>query len=174
MLLDQGRVTLDELRAGANRPGVEALERLGFNAATVTSDLETALARASAAEADQERAKAAYLTEADEDRALAEQGYRWVQRLQARVRLYGAGNPEASAYEYRSLFRFGQLRAARARSVVYELHRIPEAEAQKAKLAAVGSTTGSSPRRRRSGPTRGWPAETLARANRERYRAVGG
>lgn len=139
VLLDQGRVTLDELRASANRPGVEALEGLGFDVATVTSDLETALARASAAEAEQERAKAAYLTEADEDRAVAEQGYRWVQRLHARVRLYGAENPETSAYEYRSRFRFGQLRVARARSVVYELRiLIPEAEAQKAKLAAVG------------------------------------
>lgn len=137
VLLAQARSTLRELAIDATAPRRAALKELGIDAENFTAELQSATDALQEIEAEQERAKAHYQHEASEDRAIAEEGYRYKLALDARVRAYIATNGDDDGL--RNRFRFGQLRVARARGVTYELRIVlPEAQAFKDKLAAVG------------------------------------
>lgn len=79
------------------------------------------------AESDQERIKTEYLRETKEDRVLAEQGAKWIKRLQAKARVY-LSTRERDELDLAGQLRFGQLRNTASRGVTYELRiLIPEA-----------------------------------------------
>ena len=141
VLIDQGRLMLDQLRAPANQPGLEALPLFGLDPEQFIPKLEKAVNDAAGVESDQERAKVDYTREAREDREWALRGYRWVHRLQSRVRVFLAGNPNADADGLRNSFRFGHVKNSRARRVVYEMRiLIPEANEWLERLGNVGLT----------------------------------
>lgn len=134
VLLDQARAIQNGLSARDNQPGRDALAKVDFDVEDFTARLASAIAETQQTEAEQERAKAAYVKEAGEDREVAERGYRWILRLQARIRMYLAKN-SAETDEFSSKFRFGHLRSARARGVAYELRiLIPEAHTHRPRL----------------------------------------
>lgn len=141
VLIDQARLTHSELQAQANKPGLGALQSVGFEAQPFITDLGKSSAILRKVESSQERVKAIYLKEAKEDRDFAERGYRWILRLHSRIRSFLAENPEADEYELRTRFRFGKIRIARARSVVYELRiLLPEVAMMLTELSDVGVT----------------------------------
>ncbi len=140
VLLEQGRATLGLLEADDTLRGRQALTSIRFDVTGFIDNLRGAIAEGEVAEAEQERAKALVTREHQEDRSLAEAGFRWILRLQARVRRYLVASKKASdAEDLRGVFRFGKLRRARARGVLYELRiLIPEAEEQQQTLAPFG------------------------------------
>lgn len=136
VLIDQGKTTLRDLDLEPFRTRLAALESFGIEAGYRDS-LRQATEALEHVEVEQERAKAAYSREAKEDQAIAEEGYRFKLALDARVRAFIAANGDDDDLAGR--FRFGQLKSARARGVVYELRIVlPEAEALRDRLASVG------------------------------------
>jgi hypothetical protein len=138
VLVDQGRTIYRQLITVANKPRLKLLETFGIDGGfagrvgQVVEELATL-------DAEQERAKAAYTKEAKEDQALAEKGYRFKLKLDARVRAYMAAHDDDDNLAGR--FRFGQLRVARARGVLNELRIVlPEAMALSSKLQGFGVT----------------------------------
>lgn len=137
VLIAQARTTERELGVEVTKARRVALSRLGIDADVLKQQLAAATQALEELEAEQERAKAHYLREAREDRALAEEGYRYKLALDARVRAYIARHGDQD--DLRGRFRFGHLRSARARGVVYELRAVlPEAEMLLPKLKDVG------------------------------------
>ena len=141
VLIDQACLTHSELQAPANKPGLDALQSVGFEVQPFITDLDKSSAILRKVESSQERMKTIYLKETKEDRDFSEKGYRWILRLHSRIRSFLAENPQADEYELRTRFRFGKIRVARARSVVYELRiLLPELEIMLPELSGVGVT----------------------------------
>ena len=135
VLMDQARLTHSELNAPANK----ALESVGLDLPSFINNLGTATEKLQKFEAGQERAKTELLRELKEDRGLAENGYRWLLRLQSRIRIYLSENPTADEYVMRNRFRFGKVKNASARAIVYELRIVlPEVQKMLEELKGVG------------------------------------
>ncbi len=138
-LTDQLRTTLDELAAEANADRVKALAEFGIDGPKFTKKLLGAYDTLVAAESNQERTKGDYDAETDEERLVAEQGYRWKLRLDARVRCYIKQHGDKD--DLAGQFRFGELHAPRARGVRNELLiALDECKEHAAKLAPFGVT----------------------------------
>lgn len=139
VLVDQGQATLRQLESPQLVGALADLAQEGLVASAFTAALKSEVDSLAKLEADQERAKGAYEREAAQDRALAEQGYAWVLRTHAKVRTYINLVPEAASQDLPSRLRFGHLRSAKARGVVYELRiLLPELKALAPQLARVG------------------------------------
>ena len=139
VLSDQARLSLGELKAPANKEGVDALEAVGLDVPSFINDLGASTQKLQKVEAAQERAKSELLRELKEDRGLSYEGYRWLLRLQSRVRTYLAENPTADEYVLRNRFRFGKVKNAHIRTIVYELRVVlPELKNMLEELAGVG------------------------------------
>ena len=140
-LIDQGRVTLNELKSPVNKPGLDGIQNFGIKPDEFIPALNTAVNNTRELESQQEQAKAEYATEASEDRILGEKGYRYAHRLQNRVRCYLFRNPDANTYELRRKFRFGKVKNNSPRTVAYELMiLLSEARKMQDTLAAYGVT----------------------------------
>lgn len=136
-LCAQGRQMVRALQAEGTRARREALSSVGIDAAELTNKIVAATEQLESLEAEQERAKEAYLQEAREDRAIVEEGYRYKLSLDARARAYIAAHGDEDNLPGR--LRFGHLTRARARGVIYELRAVlPELPALTDKLASVG------------------------------------
>lgn len=137
VLIAQARATHDTLAAPATKPRRDALTSVGINADALKNELATETKKLEQIEAEQERAKSAYSRETAEDRAVAEEGFRYKLSLEARTRAYIAARGDQD--DLRGRFRFGHLRLARARGVIYELRAVlPEVELMSDRLAEVG------------------------------------
>lgn len=137
VLIEQARSSSNQLKAPSMREGRDGVAAEGLKVETFQADLDQAIEDGQNAEATQERLKQKYLHEAHQDQALAQQGYRWVQRLQSKSRFAEASMAEN--LELPSRLRFGKLRSARARGVIYHLRIIlPELETLRAQLAPFG------------------------------------
>jgi hypothetical protein len=137
VLISQAQAIASQLAAPANAGRVSALGSFGVDVVKFKPELESALAELVQAKSDQERTKGDYLSEAKADQSMVEQGYRWKQRLDARVRVYIAEHGDAE--DLAGQFRFGKLTSARGRGVLNELRiAIPEATEHQAKLAPFG------------------------------------
>jgi len=138
VLLEQARITLDQLTAPANADALAALDAQGLATGTFVADLRRATSETAEFEVTQERLKEKVLANAKDDQAAAEQGYRWVLRLQGKARHYLA-TVENDPHDVAGRLRFGELRSARARGVAYELRiLLPEVDAVKNVLAPFG------------------------------------
>jgi len=125
VLNDQARVILRDLDAPEKAPRIAELKGLDAN---FKNGLATELLALEANEADQERAKSAYVKEAGDAQLVAEEGYRWVLELHANARAHLACVEQDPA-DLPGALRFGHLHSARARGVVYEMRiLIPEVE----------------------------------------------
>lgn len=140
VLLDQAAFTMEELRGPNNRPTLQAMRKSGFDVDDFVHRFESTLQRALDVHTRQEKSKALVNQEREEDRTLAEAGYRWIRSLHARLRLADARGMLSSVNIGRT-FRFGVLRAPRVRGVLTEL-RVQVAELDKVTddLSAVGIT----------------------------------
>lgn len=139
VLISQGQAILSQLGAPANAARLQALAGFGIVGQKLAGELQEALAKLIAAKTEQERTKGDYLSETKSDQTLAESGYRWKQRLDARVRVYIAEHGDAE--DLAGQFRFGKLPAPRARGVLSELRVVlPEAQEYAEKLAPYGVT----------------------------------
>ncbi|MBI5495259.1 MAG: hypothetical protein HY904_09520 [Deltaproteobacteria bacterium] len=139
VLIDQARTTLRAFQAPEDAPRVAELAPEGLKAQEFKADLDKAAKELETVEADQERAKQAYQKEADEDQAVAEEGYRWVLRTHAKARSY-LSDVDSDPDDIPGKLRFGHLRSARARGVKYEmLVLLPEVTALAGKLTGVGA-----------------------------------
>ncbi len=137
VLIAQARATENALGASATKPRRDALATVGIDANALKDLLAAETTKLEKLEADQERAKNTYSRETAEDRAIAEEGYRYKLALEARTRVYIASHEDDD--DLRGRFRFGHLRVARARGVVYELRAVlPEVELMSDRLSAVG------------------------------------
>lgn len=140
VLLDQAAFTLDELRAAASAPIRDALRASGFDVDDYITRLSAAIDAGNTLEAEQERAKAAVDQEREEDRALAQQGYRWIQRLHARLRMAEARGAMPGTNLGRR-YRLAALRRPRVRGVLYKLRiLLPELAGDLAALHGFGVT----------------------------------
>ena len=128
-LIEQGRESIALLREPDLADRRAELAVVGLEGARFTFALEDAVAALEAARESQLRLSEALGEERDQDRILAEEGFRWLQRLHARGRYAAAGgaDPEGqlpARLGYRSLPR------ARGAGVEAELSRaLPEVEA---------------------------------------------
>lgn len=139
VLGDQSRLTHGELNAPANKSGLDALESVGLDLPSFIPELGSATEKLQKFEARQERAKSELLRELKEDRGLGEKGYRYLLRLHSRIRMYLSENPAADEYVLRNRFRFGQVKNANARGIVYELRVVlPEVRKMLEELKGVG------------------------------------
>lgn len=139
VLVDQAFVILRLLNVEGTAKRRADLAQVGLDAADFTNALKTSAKALQLAETLQESAKQSYLREAGEDAVLAEAGYRYKLAFDARVRTHLSKNEGHE--ELRGLFRFGKLRSARARSVVYELLiTLHEANKLDGMLASSGIT----------------------------------
>lgn len=139
VLVEQGRISQQQLTLAANAARAGQLSTFGLDVEVFAPELKAAADSLADLDAAQERAKSAYLKEAKDDQALAERGYRFKLQLDARVRACIATNGDDDNLAGR--FRFGHLRIARARGVLHELRIVlPEAMALHAKLKAFGVT----------------------------------
>lgn len=137
VLIAQARAVVRDLKVEGTQDRRAALASVGVDAAVLGQELDAATRTLEELEAEQERAKAGYLREAREDQAIAEEGYRYKLALDARLRAYIARHGDDDDVSGR--FRFGHLKSARARGVIYELRVVlPEVDAMQGKLADVG------------------------------------
>ncbi|MBI3073997.1 MAG: hypothetical protein HYY84_17960 [Deltaproteobacteria bacterium] len=77
VLLEQARITLDQLAAPANADAIAALDAQGLATGTFVADLKRAYGTTAELEVTQERRKETVLAEAKDDQAAAESGYRY-------------------------------------------------------------------------------------------------
>ena len=120
VLLDQAKAVLDEFRSPSTADIRHYMREAGFDPDRLADDLRRAYERGHQLEAAQERAKQLVREEREEDRLAAEQGFQWIRRLHARLRLADAEGA-LDHVDVGRRFRFGHLPAARVRGVVYEL-----------------------------------------------------
>jgi len=140
VILDQCRVVIDTLSATANAGWVAELKGQGLDPNDFVRSLRGAHEETMIADTEQERLKDECLRETRENQAVAEEGYGWIQRVQARGRQYLAGE-EVDRAEVAGRLRFGKLHAARSRGVIYEMRLIlPELAALKAEMKPYGLT----------------------------------
>lgn len=139
VLIDQAKTLGRQLEQDIGKERLAALGPFGLPS-TFAADLKSRTEALATAEGEQERLKAAYTREAREDRAIAEEGYRYKLAIDARARAHIAQHGDELDLPGR--LRFGKLKSARARGVVYELRVVlPEVAALKDQLADVGITT---------------------------------
>ncbi len=140
VLLDQCRVTLDTLAATSNAAWLTELKHQGLDSGEFMRALKNTYEVTIAAEATQEHLKEECAKEARDNQAAAEEGYRWLQRVQARGRNYLA-TEDVDPADIAGKLRFGKLHNSRARSVMYEMRVIlPELADIKATLKPYGLT----------------------------------
>lgn len=141
-LLDQARASLALLRAPENADLRADLSAVGLEGVRFTFELEDAVLALATARADQLQLSSTLDEEREQDRRLAEEGFRWLSRLHARARFAAAGgaDPEG-AFPQRLGYR--ALPRARGAGVEAELHRVlPELESLAAQLAEHGLDDG--------------------------------
>jgi hypothetical protein len=141
-LLDQARASLDLLRAPENADLRADLSSVGLEGVRFTFELEDAVLALSTARADQLQLSAALDEEREQDRLLAEEGFRWLSRLHARARLAAAGGADPEGiFPHRLGYR--ALPRARGAGVEAELARVlPELDGLAAILAPHGLDAG--------------------------------
>jgi hypothetical protein len=137
-LLEQGRLSLGLLRDPEGAPRRAELAVVGLEGARFTFALEDALAGLETARADQLRLSEALEDEREQDRILADEGFRWLQRLHARGRYAAAGGADPGG-ELPARLGYRSLPRARGAGVEAELLRVlPEVEALLPRLLPHG------------------------------------
>lgn len=120
-LIFQGQDTQRHLEAPANAERVQALVRKGLDVPTFIVELKAGTEELQQAEAEQERLKTDYLREVKEDAEVARKGHQWVLRLQAMAKAKIASDGGVDTLDLSGIFRFGKMKDARPRTVVFEL-----------------------------------------------------
>ena len=141
-LLEQGRASVELLRAPEHAESRAELALVGLEGVRFTFELEDAVLSLSVARADQLQLSASLDDEREQDRILADEGFRWLQRLHARARLAAVGGADPEG-ELPLRLGFRALPRARGAGVEAELQRVlPELDALQERLRPHGLDEG--------------------------------